>query len=45
MWRCNTNQLYVMEILEPAVKLTRNVTQEVNFNKHLAQLPNFVDKW
>ncbi|XP_017280867.1 E3 ubiquitin-protein ligase rnf213-alpha [Kryptolebias marmoratus] len=28
MWRCNTKQLYVMEILEPTVKSTRNTTKE-----------------
>ncbi|XP_013865501.1 E3 ubiquitin-protein ligase RNF213 [Austrofundulus limnaeus] len=28
MWRCNTKQLYVMEILEPTVKSTRNATRE-----------------
>ncbi|MED6260783.1 hypothetical protein ATANTOWER_028724, partial [Ataeniobius toweri] len=29
MWRCNDKQLYVIEILEPTVKSTRNATREV----------------
>ncbi|XP_072224665.1 E3 ubiquitin-protein ligase rnf213-alpha [Leuresthes tenuis] len=28
MWRCNDKQLYVIEILEPTVKSTRNVTRQ-----------------
>ncbi|KAK5599708.1 hypothetical protein CRENBAI_016743 [Crenichthys baileyi] len=28
MWRCNDKQLYVIEILEPTVKSTRNATRE-----------------
>lgn len=39
MWRCNTRQLYAMEILEPTVKSTRNATREVSSIKHFPQDP------
>ena len=30
MWKCSDQQLYVMEILEPSVKSTRNAARPVS---------------
>lgn len=36
MWKCNDKQLYVIEILEPAIKSTRNASQQVRVFTSLA---------